>query len=124
DKKNGGGTIALNKRARHDYFIEEQHEAGPALQGWEGKSLRAAPASITEAYVTLEGSQARLVRAQFTPLPPASTHHIAAPTRSCRSHCTGRKTASSSTSAWPRARNSTTSAPPRKNRTGNGRRNA
>ncbi|WP_312308818.1 SsrA-binding protein, partial [Acinetobacter variabilis] len=40
-KKNNGGTIALNKRARHDYFIEEKFEAGLSLQGWEVKSLRA-----------------------------------------------------------------------------------
>ncbi|HEX7030397.1 MAG TPA: SsrA-binding protein SmpB [Gammaproteobacteria bacterium] len=80
-KKNGSGTIALNKRARHDYFIEEQHEAGLVLQGWEAKSLRAGRASIVEAYVTLKGNEAFLFGAQITPLPQASTHVVADPLR-------------------------------------------
>lgn len=82
DKKNSGtGTIALNKRARHDYFIEEQHEAGLVLQGWEAKSLRAGRASIVEAYVTLKGGEAFLIGGQITPLPQASTHVVADPLR-------------------------------------------
>ncbi len=82
DKKNSGGsTIALNKRARHDYFIEEQHEAGLVLQGWEAKSLRSGRASIVEAYVTLKGGEAFLIGAQITPLPQASTHVVADPLR-------------------------------------------
>lgn len=80
-KKTGESTIALNKRARHDYFIEEQYEAGLALQGWEVKALRAGRASIVEAYVTLKDGEAFLIGAQFTPLPQASTHVIADPTR-------------------------------------------
>ena len=50
-KKNNGGTIAQNKRARHDYFIEEKFEAGIALLGWEVKSLRAGRMSLTESYI-------------------------------------------------------------------------
>lgn len=80
-KKTGNSTIALNKRARHDYFIEEQVEAGLVLQGWEAKSLRAGKASIVEAYVTLKGGEAFLVGAQITPLPQASTHVHPDPTR-------------------------------------------
>ena len=53
-KKNNGGTIAQNKRARHDYFIEEKFEAGLSLQGWEVKSLRAGRMTITESYIFLE----------------------------------------------------------------------
>ena len=52
--KNNGGTIALNKRARHDYFIEEKFEAGLSLQGWEVKSLRAGRMSIVESYITFK----------------------------------------------------------------------
>lgn len=80
-KTAGGSTIALNKRARHDYFIEENFEAGLALQGWEVKALRAGRASITEAYVTLKNNEAWLLGSQITPLPQASTHVHADPTR-------------------------------------------
>ena len=48
DKANGGGTIALNKRARHEYHLEERFEAGLALQGWELKAIRAGRANIAE----------------------------------------------------------------------------
>lgn len=80
-KSPGGSTIALNKRARHDYFIEENFEAGLALEGWEVKALRAGRASITEAYVTVKNGEAWLLGAQITPLPQASTHVHADPTR-------------------------------------------
>ena len=50
DKANGGGTIALNKRARHDYHLEDRFEAGLALQGWELKAIRAGRAHIGESY--------------------------------------------------------------------------
>lgn len=53
-KKHNGGTIAQNKRARHDYFIEEKFEAGMSLLGWEVKSLRAGRMSLTESYVILK----------------------------------------------------------------------
>jgi SsrA-binding protein len=60
--------IAVNRRARHDYFIEDQFEAGLALEGWEVKSLRAGNAQLTEAYVNLKKGEAWLVGAHFSPL--------------------------------------------------------
>ena len=50
-KTSGGSEIAVNRRAKHDYFIEERYEAGLSLQGWEVKSLRSGKANISEAYV-------------------------------------------------------------------------
>lgn len=67
-------TIALNKRARHDYFIEERFEAGLVLQGWEVKSLRAGKARITEAYIWLNNGEAFLLGGHIQPLESASTH--------------------------------------------------
>jgi SsrA-binding protein len=81
DKSKETPAIALNKRARHEYFIEETHEAGLALQGWEVKSLRAGKAQITEGYVIVKGGEAWLIGAHVTPLKTASTHVIADPTR-------------------------------------------
>lgn len=52
--KNTSGTIAQNKRARHDYFIEEKFEAGLSLQGWEVKSLRAGRMTLSESYITFK----------------------------------------------------------------------
>jgi len=77
DKANGGGTIALNKRARHDYHLEERFEAGLALQGWELKSIRAGRANIVEAYAVILEGELFLVGAQMTPLISASTHVVA-----------------------------------------------
>jgi SsrA-binding protein len=74
-------SIALNKRARFDYFIEEKLEAGLALQGWEVKSLRAGKAQITEGYVLIKDGEAFLIGAHFTPLKTVSTHIVADPTR-------------------------------------------
>ncbi|WP_333603473.1 SsrA-binding protein, partial [Pantoea eucrina] len=51
--KPGSATIALNKRARHEYFVEEEFEAGLSLQGWEVKALRAGKANISESYIML-----------------------------------------------------------------------
>ncbi len=76
-KDGGGGTIALNKRARHDYHLEERFEAGLALQGWELKSIRAGRANITEAYAVIRNGEIYLFGAQMTPLISASTHVIA-----------------------------------------------
>jgi len=53
DKPNGGGTIALNKRARHEYHLEQRFEAGMALQGWELKAIRAGRANIGDAYAVV-----------------------------------------------------------------------
>jgi SsrA-binding protein len=77
DKANGGGTIALNKRARHEYHLEQRHAAGLALQGWELKAIRAGRANITEAYAVIRNGELFLFGAQFTPLVSASTHVVA-----------------------------------------------
>ncbi len=78
---NGGSTIALNKKAKHDYFIEERYEAGVALEGWEVKSLRAGRINLTEAYVIINKGEAYLFGANISPLPTASTHIQPNPTR-------------------------------------------
>src|SRR3546814_876725 len=77
DKANGGGTVALNKRARHEYHLEERFEAGLALQGWELKSIRAGRANITESYAVVRGGELFLFGAQITPLISASSHVVA-----------------------------------------------
>lgn len=83
DKKSGGGkTIALNKKARHDYSIDERFEAGIALEGWEVKSLRAGKVQIVESYILLKDNEAYLFGANITPLLSASTHVKADPQRS------------------------------------------
>ena len=79
DEKNA--TIAQNKKARFDYFIEERVEAGLALQGWEVKSLRAGKAQLVDAYVILREGEAWLLGSHLTPLNTASTHVDANPTR-------------------------------------------
>ncbi|BCX89837.1 SsrA-binding protein [Methylomarinovum tepidoasis] len=79
--KDSGNVIAVNRRARHDYFIEETYEAGLALEGWEVKSLRAGRASLAESYVLIKDGEAWLFGAHITPLPSASTHVQADPTR-------------------------------------------
>ena len=80
-KKPAGNVIAVNRRARHDYFIEDSFEAGLVLQGWEVKSLRAGNAQLAEAYVHLNNGEAWLVGAHFSPLLSASSHVKADPTR-------------------------------------------
>jgi len=77
-------TIAQNRKARFDYFIEEDFEAGIELKGWEVKSLRAGKAQLTEAYVVLRDNQAWLIGAHITPLLSASTHVETDPTRTRR----------------------------------------
>jgi len=79
--KSTSSTIALNKRARHEYHLEEKFEAGLQLQGWEVKSMRAGKANITESYVLLKDGAAYLFGATITPLNAASTHVVADPTR-------------------------------------------
>jgi len=79
DKSN---VIAANRRARHDYFIEDRFEAGLALEGWEVKSLRDGRAQLTESYVNVRNGEAWLVGAHFSPLTTTSTHVHAEPTRS------------------------------------------
>lgn len=70
-------TVALNKRARHEYHLEERFEAGLALQGWELKSIRAGRANITESYAVVRNGELFLFGAQFTPLIQASSHVVA-----------------------------------------------
>ncbi len=80
-KKDPNRTIAENRKARHDYFIEDNIEAGIALEGWEVKSLRAGRGNLTEAYAILKDGEAWLVGAHIAPLPSASTHIRPDPTR-------------------------------------------
>lgn len=80
-KKHPTGTIAQNKKARHDYFIEHKFEAGLVLSGWEVKSLRATKVQLVDSYVLLKDGEAWLMGCHITPLKTASTHVIADPTR-------------------------------------------
>ena len=70
----GSSTIVTNKKARHDYFIEDKFEAGLVLEGWEVKSLRAGKVQLVDSYVIVKNSEAWLLGALITPLPTASTH--------------------------------------------------
>ncbi|NNF15248.1 MAG: SsrA-binding protein SmpB [Gammaproteobacteria bacterium] len=79
--KHPPGTIAVNKKARFDYFIDRTLEAGVQLQGWEVKSLREGKAQITETYVMIQNNEAWLLGAHITPLKTASTHFPPEPTR-------------------------------------------
>lgn len=81
-KEETAGRIADNRRARHDYFIDERYEAGMALQGWEVKALRAGRLQLQEAYVLLKDGEAWLFGAHVSPLLTASTHVLPDPTRS------------------------------------------
>jgi len=81
-KQSNDHIIAVNRKARHDYFIEDKFEAGLVLEGWEAKSLRAGRAQLTESYVHLRNGEAFLIGAHFSPLNTASTHTKADPTRS------------------------------------------
>lgn len=77
-------TIVQNKKARHDYFIEEKFEAGMELQGWEVKSLRAGKAQLTDSYVIFKNSEAWLLGSQIQPLATVSTHFVSDPQRTRR----------------------------------------
>jgi len=79
--KGHGNSIALNKKARFDYFIEETIEAGLALEGWEVKSLRAGRVQLKESYVTVKEGEAFLFGAHISALNTASTHIHPDPTR-------------------------------------------
>lgn len=67
-------TIAVNRKAHHDYTIEERFEAGIALEGWEVKSLRAGRVQIDQSYVILKNAETWLLGSQISPLLTASTH--------------------------------------------------
>ncbi|HJP07592.1 MAG: SsrA-binding protein [Acidiferrobacteraceae bacterium] len=75
-------SIARNKKAWHDYFVEEEFEAGLVLQGWEAKSLREGRAQLKESYVIIREGELYLFGAHFSPLSSASTHISPDPTRS------------------------------------------
>ena len=79
--KVGSNTIALNKRARNEYFIEDEIEAGLELQGWEVKSMRAGKANISDSYIIFKNGEAYLFGATIQPLSLASTHVVCDPTR-------------------------------------------
>ena len=74
-------TIVENRKALHDYFIEERYEAGLELQGWEVKAIRAGRAQLKEAYVIVRNEEIFLIGAHISPLPAASTHVQADPVR-------------------------------------------
>jgi len=75
-------SIVENKKAFHDYFIEERYEAGLVLEGWEVKAIRAGRANIKEAYVILKGEEPFVIGMHISALPEASTHVNPDPTRS------------------------------------------
>ncbi|GLR13383.1 SsrA-binding protein SmpB [Chitinimonas viridis] len=75
-------SIVDNRKAFHDYFIEEKYEAGLVLEGWEVKSIRAGKVQIKEGYVILRNGAFYLVGAHISPLTSASTHIVPDPTRS------------------------------------------
>jgi len=79
--KGGGNTIALNKKAGHEYYIEQRIECGLVLEGWEAKSLRAGRVQLKESYVKILHAEAFLIGAHLSPLTSASTHITPDPTR-------------------------------------------
>jgi len=84
DKKkaaSASSTIALNKKSRHDYHLEDRFEAGLVLEGWEVKSLRAGRVQLRDSYILLKNGEAFLFGALITPLPTVSTHFKPDPQR-------------------------------------------
>jgi SsrA-binding protein len=74
-------SIIDNRKAFHDYFIEEKYEAGLVLEGWEVKAIRAGRANIKEAYIVIRGEEIFILGMHVTPLASASTHVRPDPTR-------------------------------------------
>lgn len=74
-------SIVQNRKAFHDYFIEERYEAGIVLDGWEVKSIRAGRAQLQDGYVIVKGAELFLIGANISPLPTVSTHFVPDPTR-------------------------------------------
>jgi SsrA-binding protein len=74
-------SIVQNKKAFHDYFVEQRFEAGIALEGWEVKAIRAGRANLKEAYVMISNAELYLIGCHMSPLPTASTHVLPDPTR-------------------------------------------
>ena len=80
-KTNTKPTIALNKKARHEYHLQDKIEAGMELQGWEVKSIRSGKINITESFVAIEKGEAFVLGTTIQPLNQASTHVVCDPTR-------------------------------------------
>ena len=80
-KSNPNTTIALNKKARHEYSFINKYEAGMELQGWEVKSIRSGKVNLVDAYVFIKDGQAYVSNINITPLNEASTHVICDPRR-------------------------------------------
>ncbi len=74
-------SIVENRKAFHNYFIEERYEAGLSLHGWEVKAVRAGRAQLADGYVMVRGGELFLVGASIAPLPTVSTHFVPDPTR-------------------------------------------
>ena len=74
-------AIVQNKKAQHDYFIEDRYEAGLVLEGWEVKAIRAGRAQLNEAYVVIRSGELYLLNGHISPLATASTHITPDPTR-------------------------------------------
>ena len=74
-------SITVNKKAFHDYFVEEKYEAGIVLEGWEVKAIRAGRMNIKESYVIIKGGELFLIGMHISPLAQASTHNSHDPTR-------------------------------------------
>ena len=75
-------SIAQNRKAFHNYFVEERYEAGLALEGWEVKAIRAGRVQLGDAYVLVRKGELWLVGAHVAPLPTVSTHFVPDPVRS------------------------------------------
>ena len=78
---NSGSTIALNKKAKHEYFLEQRFEAGVSLEGWEVKSLREGKVNFIDSYVLMKDGEAFLIGCHISPLATVSTHYTPDPTR-------------------------------------------
>ncbi len=74
-------SITVNKKAFHDYFVEEKYEAGIALEGWEVKAIRAGRMNIKESYVIIKSGEIYLIGMHISPLATASTHNQHDPIR-------------------------------------------
>jgi len=74
-------SIVENRKAFHDYFIEERYEAGLVLAGWEVKAIRAGRAQIADGYVMVRGGELFLIGVHISPLPTVSTHFVPDPAR-------------------------------------------
>lgn len=75
-QKQPSNTIAQNKKARHDFFLEEKYEAGMALQGWEIKSIREGKVNLTDTHVYIKDGEAFVTNCQIQPLNSASSHVV------------------------------------------------